>query len=226
MYVNTTSQVVLPKSFLNDMYVEYTKMTRRRFVLLRENGYDYLIRAYFADSIDHQNAHNTYLEIMTFVDPFKPRTLKIMDRSYLHQDKLSITDFKLYMGNMYVLDYHSGVIIFDITPSQNILITGRYRTDSGYLRFGVYSSNLDNEVLFALATDHAVYEVDFSNQLRPQIITKYSLMNNASVYQVWVNEEYVIVQVSANMTNATNGTTWYNSSIVFSRGTRTYLNAY
>ncbi len=94
---------------------------------------------------------------MTFFDPFKPRTLKIMDRSYLHQDKLSITDFKLYMGNMYLLDYHSGVIVFDITPNQNILITGRYRTDSGYMRLGVFSSNLDNEILFALATNHAIY---------------------------------------------------------------------
>jgi hypothetical protein len=163
---------------------------------------------------------------MTFVDPFKPRTLKIMDRSFLHQDKLSITDFKLYMGNMYLLDYHSGVIIFDITPSQNILITGRYRTDSGFHRLGVYSSNLDNEVLFALATDHAIYEVDFSNQIRPQIITKYTIMSNSTVYSVWLNEEYVIAQLSANVTNGTGGADWYNSSIVFSRGTRTYLNAY
>lgn len=51
-------------------------------------------------------------------------------------------------------------------------------------------------------------------------------MSKSIVYQVWVNEEYVIAQVSANVTNSQNGTTWYNSSIVFSRGTRTYLNAY
>lgn len=163
---------------------------------------------------------------MTFVDPFKPRTMKVMDRSYLLQDRLSITDFKLYMGNMYLLDFHSGVIVFDITSSQNILITGRYRTDSGFHRMGVYSGNLDNQVLFALATDHAIYEIDFTNQLRPQIITKYTLMSNSTVQQVWVNEQYVIAQVSANVTNSTNGTTWYNSSIVFSRGTRTYMNAY
>ncbi len=114
--------------------------------------------------------------------------MKVMDRSYLLQDRLSITDFKLYMGNMYLLDFHSGVIVFDITSSQNILITGRYRTDSGFHRMGVYSGNLDNQVLFALATDHAIYEIDFTNQLRPQIITKYTLMSNSTVQQVWVNE--------------------------------------
>lgn len=127
---------------------------------------------------------------------------------------------------MYLLDYHSGVIIFDFTPHQQILITGRYRTDSGYLRMGVYSGNLDNEVLFALANHHSIYEVDFTNQLRPQIITKYSIMSNSTIHSVWINEEYVFAQISANVTNSTNGTTWYNSSIVFSRNTRTYLNAY
>lgn len=127
---------------------------------------------------------------------------------------------------MYLLDYHSGVIIFDFTSHQQILITGRYRTDSGYLRMGVYSGNLDNEVLFALANHHSIYEVDFTNQLRPQIITKYSIMSNSTIHSVWVNEEYVFAQISANVTSSTNGTTWYNSSIVFSRNTRTYLNAY
>lgn len=67
-----------------------------------------------------------------------------MDRSYIHQDKLSITDFKIYLGDIYILDYHSGVISFDITPSQNIVIKGRYRTESGYHRLGIYSNNMAN----------------------------------------------------------------------------------
>ena len=52
IYVNTTSQVVLPKTLNNDMYVGFTTITRRRMVILREDGYDYLIRAYYADSVD------------------------------------------------------------------------------------------------------------------------------------------------------------------------------
>ena len=77
---------------------------------------------------------------------------------------------------MYILDYHTGVTSFDITPSQNIIIKGRYRTDGGYQRMGIYTNNLDNEVLLALANQHGIYEVDWSNQLRPVIIAKYSIM--------------------------------------------------
>jgi hypothetical protein len=109
------------------------------------------VRAYFADSVPKEQNHNTYLEIMLINNPFRPWTIKVMDRSYLSQDKLSIMDFKIYLGDMYILDYHTGVTSFDITPSQNIVIKGRYRTDSGYQRMGIYTNNLDNEVLLALA---------------------------------------------------------------------------
>lgn len=35
IYINTTSQTVLPKTFENDMYVGFTTITRRRMVLHR-----------------------------------------------------------------------------------------------------------------------------------------------------------------------------------------------
>lgn len=87
----------------------------------------------------------------------RPWTIKVMDRSFLFQDRLSITDFKVYLGDMYILDYHTGVTSFDLTPAQNIVIKGRYRTDSGYHKMGVYSNNLDHEILLALANNHGIY---------------------------------------------------------------------
>ena len=45
---------------------------------------------------------------------------------------------------MYILDYHQGIIKFDITRAQQLVIAGRYRTDSGFTKFGIYSGNLDN----------------------------------------------------------------------------------
>ena len=67
-----------------------------------------------------------------------------MDRSFLHQDKLSITDFEVYLGDVYLLDYFTGVIKFDISKQQSIVIVGRYRSDSGFTKLGVYSNNMDN----------------------------------------------------------------------------------
>lgn len=71
------------------------------------------------------------------------------------------------------------MIKFDISPQQTIVIVGRYRTDSGYTKLGVYSNNLDNEFLFVLAHNHSIIEVDWTNQIQPQIVTKYSIPDNS-----------------------------------------------
>lgn len=81
---------------------------------------------------------------MTVNDPMRPRTLKVIDRTFLHEDKLSITDFKIYYGLIYILDSNNGVSALGITKSQHVLILGRYRTDSGFKKMGIYTGNLDH----------------------------------------------------------------------------------
>lgn len=224
-YVNTTSAKTITK-VRNDMYVPFNVIWHRKIKLLTENNYHYLIRAYFAEHVDEHYSENTYVEIMSVNNPMKPWTIRVMDRSFLHQDKLSITDFEVYLGDIYILDYFSGVIKFDITPAQTIVITGRYRTDSGFTKLGVYSNNLDNEFLLVLAHDHAIFEVDWTNQIKPQIVTKYSIPEAAWIHDLWVNEQYVVVQMTANLTDAQGRVLPSSSTYVFNRGTRTYLNAY
>ena len=51
-------------------------------------------------------------------------------------------------------------------------------------------------------------------------------MEASRVWSLWVNEEYIACQVRANVTNGTNQTEEYHSTIIFDRGTRTYTNAY
>jgi hypothetical protein len=176
LYINVTSQKPLEKEVMNDMYVPFTVMHRRRMVYLEEDGEQYIMRAYFADAVDKHFDHNTYMEIMLIKDPMRPWTIKVMDRSLLGQDKLSIMDFKLYLGDMYILCFHSGVISFDLTPAQKIVIKGRYRTDSGYSKMAIYAGKLDHQILIALAYSHGIQEIDWTRQLAPKIIAKYSIM--------------------------------------------------
>jgi hypothetical protein len=118
------------------------------------------------------------------------------------------------------------VIKFDISTAQTIVIVGRYRSDSGFTKLGVYSNNMDNEFLLVLAHDHAIIEVDWTNQIQPKILTKYSIPENSWIHDLWVNEQYVITQLTANLTDDKNKTVAYQSTYVFTRGSRTYLNAY
>ena len=156
------------------------------------NGNHYMVRAYFASPDDPNNNHNTYLEILNVNDPLKPWTMAIVDRSFLHQDKLSITDFKVYLDQIYILDFHSGMIRLMITDAEDLVITGRYRSDSGFTKMGIYSDNYDNSFILAFANRHAIYEVDWTNHISPKIIAKYALFDASNVTQIWINEQYVI----------------------------------
>lgn len=77
-----------------------------------------------------------------------------------------------------------------------------------------------------LANDHAIVEIDWSNQIKPEIVTKYSIPENALIHDLWVNEQYVVTQLTANLTDEAGKQVAYQSTYVFTRGSRTYTNAY
>ena len=134
-------------------------------------------------------------------------------------------DAELYLDDIFVLDYDTGLFRLDILQSQRIAITGRYR-DFGFNKFGVYSDDLENEVIIALSNKHSVYEIDWKDISRPLLINKYSLMENSTVKNLLLNDQYLIVQSSAEAYNSTNPKFNIDYTWVFSKGSRTYLNAY
>ena len=123
-------------------------------------------------------------------------------------------DVEIYLDDIFLLDYDTGLYRLDILESQRVAITGRY-TDYGFEKFGVYSDDLQDELIIALANKHSIYEIDWHAINRPVLINKYSIMENSTVKQIFLNDRYLIVQASA-MDN-----TW-----IFTKGSRTYLNAY
>ena len=52
LYLNASSQQVIPKQIVNDMWIAFTKISRRKIFHYTEDGEEYLWRAYFADSVD------------------------------------------------------------------------------------------------------------------------------------------------------------------------------
>lgn len=101
-----------------------------------------------------------------------------------------------------MLDIEYGLIRLDIRQSQHLEVTAVYR-DFGFSKFSVYSDDYDNEVIIALANNHAVYEIDWKNTIEPKLINKYSLMENSKVNQVELNDEYLVVQSFAFASNET-----------------------
>ncbi len=61
LYVNATSRQVINKQVMNDMWVSFTSITRRKIVHYTEDGEEYIMRAYFADGVNKELWHNTFV---------------------------------------------------------------------------------------------------------------------------------------------------------------------
>lgn len=81
-------------------------------------------------------------------------------------------------------------------------------------------------MLIALANNHAVHEVDWSNIRDPVLLTKYSLLEHSNVKQLIINDLFVVVQSSANATSSTKPNFEIDYTWVFARNARTYTNAF
>ena len=135
-------------------------------------------------------------------DPTDIEPLRVIDRTFLNLRALRIMDAQLYLGDIFLLDYDTGLFRLDILKSQRVAITGRYR-DKGFVRFGVYSDDYEDECIIALANKHTVYEIDWHKVTQPTLINKYSLMENSTIKQVLLNDRYLFVQSSAQTKNET-----------------------
>lgn len=74
-------------------------------------------------------------------DPNDPWIVEVIDRSFLNTKSLSITDVKIYLGEIFLLDKSRGVYRVAINTEEDLVFKGFYEI-KGYDRMAVFSNNL------------------------------------------------------------------------------------
>jgi hypothetical protein len=107
---------------INEFYGDFNHHTRRKLFRYHDahNGIEYIIRAYMS----HDN--NSYIELLHASDIKNIEVLRVFDRSQLSLDKLNIVDIHVYLGDIFFLDYYTGLYRLDILRGQMIQVTGHY----------------------------------------------------------------------------------------------------
>jgi hypothetical protein len=119
------------------------------------SGYNYLIRAHLAEGVDPQHQNNTYIELIK-IEEQDIQVVALLDRSFMGMSTLRIMDVQIYNQELFFLDYNSGLYRIDITTGQVIKPKALYPCQF-FLKFGVYSDNMDDQLLVAVANEHSVY---------------------------------------------------------------------
>ena len=98
-----------------------------------------------SDNMSAETIDNGYTEVFMIDNLFDPWVVGVIDRSFLKVSRLRIMDVKIYLGEIYILDYLQGLHRVVVTSSEDLEYQGVYE-GKGFTKFGVYSPNLDNQV--------------------------------------------------------------------------------
>lgn len=69
----------------------------------------YLFRFNLRDGLSREQKDQTYAEIFLMQNPLKPQLLDVIDYTFLELDKMSIADYQVNMGLIYILVYNKGI---------------------------------------------------------------------------------------------------------------------
>jgi hypothetical protein len=210
------------KEVRTEMYAPFQQQQRRSLHFYSDllSAHTFLLRTYYADALAPPAKDNTYLEVLMLEDPLNPWVVGLIDRTFLGVSRLWISDVSIYLGQIYILDQLKGVHRVYISGSEDLHYQGLYEA-RGFSRLAVYSPNLDNRIELALASSHAIYEVDWTDIEDPRLLSKYSLLPDSTVHQLFLNDRFVFVRSTSRDGAATLSYTW-----TFMRGDRTFSRAF
>jgi hypothetical protein len=124
-YINNGSEAQKLKT---EMYVPFELIIQRKLDIYSDlqSRHTFLLRTYIADGMVNSTRDNTYTEVFMIEDPRSPWIVGVLDRTFLKVPKLRIMDVKIYLGEIYILDYLKGIHRVYISTSEDLEYQGTY----------------------------------------------------------------------------------------------------
>lgn len=163
------------------MFVHYNMLNKRTLHSFYDprNNIDYLFRVVYMDAVDPYHSNQTYIEIFEVTDAHNPYLVDVIDHTLLGLSSLSIADFKIYDGLMYVLCYNHGVYEMQLTPSQKVLLRTFFEVRMDVNRLAISRLGFNDDINIVLSNGNSMYQYDWIIGKPPTLIAKYSLMPNS-----------------------------------------------
>lgn len=61
------------------------------------------------DGVDEKNENNTYVDVIMMTKPYDPWVVAVIDRTFVKTSTLRVSDIRVYLSEIYVLDYTKGL---------------------------------------------------------------------------------------------------------------------
>jgi hypothetical protein len=155
------------------------------------------------------------------IDPLKPQLLDVIDHTFLELSKLSIADYQVSQGLIYILAYNKGIYELRLTRDQHLQIRSFLPLQLDINRFRVDQLGFNDDLNVVATNGNTIYQFEWDVTTPPTLVAKYTLIPNSYVKQIFVDYNFVIASVDSIINDQLERRTW-----IFTKRTLSYLNAY
>lgn len=173
----------------NDVFVSYNMLTKRTLHAFHDpvNRIDYIFRVAYRGNVDSAHQDQTYIEIFEVTLGTKPYLLDVIDHTVLGGSTLSIADFTVYDGLMYVLSYGKGLYELRLAPNQRVEIRTFFEIRMDVNRFAINRLGFNDDLKVVFSNGNNLYQYDWIIGKAPTLTAKYSIMPNSEVENLFID---------------------------------------
>lgn len=186
MYVNLeTGQRVLGGK-TTDSFVNYHYLAKRHIEVLEDpmNRILYIIRIITRDAVDREHENNTFVEIFMIRNEIDPQILDVIDYTFIGEKSLSIADYQISFGQLYILAYNKGLFEIVLSPNQRIYTRNFFEIKMDMYRFKVDRIGFNDDLYLVMTNGNQIYTYEWDNINPPKLVQKFGLMAGSLVEQL------------------------------------------
>jgi len=110
------------------------------------------------DGVDQGHRDQTYAEIFLMINPLRPQILDVIDHTFFDIPKLSIADYQVFAGSIFILAYNRALYEVELDQNQYVFIRSKFDIKFDINRFHIDRLNFNDDLQVVATNGNTVYQ--------------------------------------------------------------------
>ena len=122
----------------------------------------YILRIIPRDGVDQAHQNNTYVEYFLIRDSMDPQIIEVLDYTFIGEKSLSIVDYQIAFGRLYLLAYNIGLFQIVLSPTGVIYVRDYFKIKMDMYRFRVDRIGFNDDLYLVMTNGNQIYTYEWN----------------------------------------------------------------
>jgi hypothetical protein len=122
----------------------------------------YILRIIPRDGVDQAHQNNTYVEYFLIRDSMDPQIIEVVDYTFVGKRTLSIADYQVVFGRLYILAYDRGLFEIVLSPNGVIYMRNYFKIKMDMYRFRIDRIGFNDDLYLVMTNGNQIYTYEWN----------------------------------------------------------------